>query len=277
MVNPLLKYMKIKSIINHWPLITILVLAAILRFWHLGSNPPGLTPDEASLGYNAYSILKTGKDEYGKWFPVIFKSFGDYKPGLYVYLTVPSVAVLGLNEFAVRLPSALAGVFSVFLIYLIVNRLFPNELIGNWKLEIGTLAAFIAALNPWSIYFSRGAWEVNVALTLTLAGIYFFLKSFEKQRYLITSSLFFALTLVTYQGAKLSTGIVVLLLVAIYWKGIFKYKLSILLTSLGVGFIISLPIIISLFNGSTGRLTVFSVFSYPRPIEYIQNQLNEGG
>jgi 4-amino-4-deoxy-L-arabinose transferase-like glycosyltransferase len=269
--------MKIKSIINHWPLITILVLAAILRFWHLGSNPPGLTPDEASLGYNAYSILKTGKDEYGKWFPVIFKSFGDYKPGLYVYLTVPSVAVLGLNEFAVRLPSALAGVFSVFLIYLIVNRLFPNELIGNWKLEIGTLAAFIAALNPWSIYFSRGAWEVNVALTLTLAGIYFFLKSFEKQRYLITSSLFFALTLVTYQGAKLSTGIVVLLLVAIYWKGIFKYKLSILLTSLGVGFIISLPIIISLFNGSTGRLTVFSVFSYPRPIEYIQNQLNEGG
>jgi len=277
MVNPLLKYMKIKSIINHWPLITILVLAAILRFWHLGSNPPGLTPDEASLGYNAYSILKTGKDEYGKWFPVIFKSFGDYKPGLYVYLTVPSVAVLGLNEFAVRLPSALAGVFSVFLIYLIVNRLFPNELIGNWKLEIGTLAAFIAALNPWSIYFSRGAWEVNVALTLTLAGIYFFLKSFEKQRYLITSSLFFALTLVTYQGAKLSTGIVVLLLVAIYWKGIFKYKLSILLTSLVVGLIISLPIIISLFNGSTGRLTVFSVFSYPRPIEYIQNQLNEGG
>ena len=44
-------------------LIGILLLAAGLRLWNLGNIPPHLTPDEASLGYNAYSILKTGKDE----------------------------------------------------------------------------------------------------------------------------------------------------------------------------------------------------------------------
>ena len=92
-----LKYMQIiKNFIKrYWLLIIVLIVAATLRFWNLGTNPPGLTPDEAALGYNAYSILKTGRDEFGKSFPIIFKSFGDYKPGLYVYLDVPFVAALG--------------------------------------------------------------------------------------------------------------------------------------------------------------------------------------
>ncbi len=59
-------------------LIIILIIAAFLRLWRLESIPPSLTPDEAALGYNAYSVLKTGKDEYGKVLPIIFKSFGDY-------------------------------------------------------------------------------------------------------------------------------------------------------------------------------------------------------
>src|SRR3990167_6493140 len=95
-------------------LILILVFATVLRLWKLGSIPPHLAPDEASLGYNAYSILKTGRDEYGKFLPFVFKSFGDYKPGLYIYTTVLSVAILGLTEFAVRFPSALAGILSVY-------------------------------------------------------------------------------------------------------------------------------------------------------------------
>src|SRR3989344_6108180 len=91
----------------------IIALASFLRFWNLSNQPPGLTWDEAAIGYNAYSVLKTGKDEFGVRFPLIFKSFGDYKPGLYVYLTVPPVAVFGLSEFAVRFPSALFGTVAV--------------------------------------------------------------------------------------------------------------------------------------------------------------------
>lgn len=254
---------------NIWILVAILFFAAILRLWRLGSIPPGLTQDEAALGYNAYSILKTGRDEYGKFLPVIFKSFGDYKPGLYIYLDVPFVAALGLNEVSTRLPSALAGVLSVFLIYLICKKLFDERL--------GLLAAFVAALNPWLIYFSRGAWEVNVALTLTLAGIYFFLRSFIKPKLIFWSSLLFALSLLTYQGAKLASAIVILILVVVYWKDLLKVGKKYLIGSVVLGVVISLPIIFSLFNGQVGRLDVFSIFSYPRPRDYTQQFLDEGG
>jgi 4-amino-4-deoxy-L-arabinose transferase-like glycosyltransferase len=112
------------------------LVAAFLRLWYLGVNPPHLTPDEASLGYNAYSILKTGRDEYGEILPIIFKSFGDYKPGLYVYATVPFVALFGLTEFAVRLPSAIAGVAAVWLLYLIINLMVNGQWLRNELLTI---------------------------------------------------------------------------------------------------------------------------------------------
>lgn len=250
-------------------LIAILIVAAFLRLWKLGSIPPSLTPDEASLGYNAYSVLKTGRDEYGKLLPIIFKSFGDYKPGLYVYLTIPSILVLGLNEFAVRLPSALFGTISVWLIYLIVKRLFQKE-------NLALISSFIAAVTPWLIYFSRGAWEVNVSLTLTLAGIFFFLKFLEKEKYIFLSVISFALTLICYQGAKLSTGIVVLLLIAVYFKKTIKINPKKLFIAAILGLLITLPILLSFARGQAGRLEVFSVFSYRRPAEYLKAFLDEG-
>lgn len=259
-----------KLIIDNWLLIIALLIAGVLRLWMLGSIPPHLTPDEASLGYNAYSILKTGRDEYGQFLPIIFKSFGDYKPGLYVYLTIPLVAIFGLNEFSTRLPSALLGTVTVLFVYLICQKLFKDK-----KLSIA--ASFIAAINPWSISFSRGAWEVNVSLALTLIGIYFFLRAREKAKFLILSSLFFSLTLLTYQGAKLATGIVVFLLVLVFRKEILTRKtLKTIFLSVAFSLIVVSPIIFSFFQGKTGRLTVFSVFSYPRPKDYLQNFLNEG-
>ena len=90
---------KIKKFFKeNWILILILIVAAFLRLFKLGSFPVSLTWDETALGYNAFSLLKTGRDEYGKLLPLVLKSFGDYKPALYSYLTVPSVLIFGLNE-----------------------------------------------------------------------------------------------------------------------------------------------------------------------------------
>ncbi len=252
---------------KNWILITIILIAAILRLWKLGSVPPGLTPDEASLGYNAYSILHTGKDEYGRFLPIIFKSFGDYKPGLYVYLDVPFIATLGLNEFSTRLPSAFFGILGVYLVYLIVKKLEMD----NWKLP--ALAAFAAAVNPWLIYFSRGAWEANISLTLTLAGAIFFLKSCQNKKWLIPSAVFFGLTLLTYQGAKLSTAILVFVLF-ISFRSYFKIKDFFIPGILGV--LIILPVLAAFFRGQTFRLNIYSIFSYPRPKESLQVFLKEG-
>lgn len=249
-------------------LIIIVCIAAFLRIYELGSLPPHLTPDEASLGYNAYSILKTGRDEYGTLLPLIFKSFGDYKPGLYVYTAVPSIALLGLNEIAVRLPSAIFGIIGVIAVYFISIELFKHK-------RLAAITSLLLAISPWHIHFSRGAWEINLSLMLTLLGILWFLKSLKNQRYLLLSALSFGLTLSAYQGAKLSTGIVVLLLVGFYWKNLKSMSISTYVKTALVGLLVSLPIILSLFNGQTGRLTVFSVFSYPRDTEFVNDFISE--
>jgi len=275
--------MRIKFfLVSHKWLILIVFLAALLRLWKLESIPPHITPDEAALGYNAYSILKTTRDEYGKFLPVIFKSFGDYKPGLYVYLTVPFVAILGLTEFTVRLPSAIAGVFAVWLIFKIVSEFFSKQKDQQptaEKLHLGHIAAFLLAINPWHIHFSRGAWEANMSLTLTLLGIYFFLKALEKSKFLVLSSLFFSLTLLAYQGAKLSSSLVILVLIVTFSKEVkswLTFEKKLLTGSIVVGLVIASSVLFSFSRGETGRLKVFSVFSYPRPHEYLQNFLDQG-
>ena len=99
-------------------LLLIIVTAAFLRFYQLGTNPPSLTWDEAAWGYNAYSIGIDGKDEFGRLLPHDYlESFGDFKPPMYVYLDAIPVKALGLNEFATRVPSALFGVLTVFFTY----------------------------------------------------------------------------------------------------------------------------------------------------------------
>jgi len=267
--------MKIKFDIRKYILIFGLLFAIVLRLWNLSSNPPGLTPDEASLGYNSYSILKTGHDEWGNYLPVIFKSFGDYKPGAYVYFDLPFIAVFGLNEFSTRLPSAIAGVITVYLLFLICKKLFSND-------KLAYIVLLVSATNPWLMYFSRGAWEANVSLCLTLAGIYFFLKAITENRHLVISAVFFGLTLITYQGAKFSTSIVLLILLVVYWSDFWKINKKYIYTSLFVGAFIALPIFLSFFIGQTNRLNIFSIFSYKRPSSEIsiineQDSVKAGG
>src|SRR3990167_7573491 len=91
-------------------LTAIILLAAILRLYELDSYPVSLSWDEVAIGYNAYSIAQTGADEYSIKWPILFKSFNDYKLPGYIYLDSIFVKFLGLSGFTVRLPSALLGV-----------------------------------------------------------------------------------------------------------------------------------------------------------------------
>lgn len=265
------------SFIRNKLLISVIILSAVLRLWKLGDIPPHLTSDEAALGYNAYSILKTGRDEYGELLPIIFKSFGDWKPGLYVYTAIPSVAVFGLTEFSVRLPGALFGIIAVWLFYLVVSELTQGSNVFLNNRYAPLLAASLLAISPWHIHFSRGAWEINLTLTLTLAGILFFLRAIRlNAKYFVWSMIFFALTFLAYQGAKMSTTLVMVILVITHWKYILNLPKRSLLFGLTSAVIITFPIILSIFNGQAGRLEVFSIFSYPRPENILQEILQEG-
>ena len=118
----IIKRQKVKRIIF---IFIILIIGAYLRLFLLSSVPPSLTWDEASWGYNAYSLGIDGKDEFGKLLPLThLESFGDYKPPLYAYLAAPFVKLMGLTELAVRLPSAILGIFTIFVTYLLTKKIF---------------------------------------------------------------------------------------------------------------------------------------------------------
>jgi 4-amino-4-deoxy-L-arabinose transferase-like glycosyltransferase len=172
-------------------LILIVLLAAALRFYQLGQVPSGFVNDEAAFGYNAYSLLKTGRDEFGQRFPIIFQSFGEGKLPVYVYLTMPSVALFGLNEFAVRLPSALLGTLTVWLVYLLVKS---GKQTSSWPL----LSALVLAVMPWHIHFSRAAFEANAAVFfVALATVFWLMKKYW------FSLIAFIAALFTYNAARL--------------------------------------------------------------------------
>src|SRR5438046_3421794 len=108
-------------------LIAILFIASLLRLWNLGSVPPSPDWDEVALGYNAYSIMQTGRDEYGKFMPIVLQSFDDYKPAIYIYSIIPLIPVFGLDIIAVRLPSAVFGILTVLATYFLVMELFKRK------------------------------------------------------------------------------------------------------------------------------------------------------
>lgn len=188
-------------------LLLILFLAAFLRFYNLSSIPNGLQQDETSLGYNAYSILHTGKDEYGKRMPLLFKAFGEYKLPGYIYLSTVPIAFFGANEFAVRFTSAFLGTLSILFLYLFVRELSEKK-----DDKLAFVSAMLLAINPWHIHFSRGAFEVTPALFFILAGSYlFFLGKNRKQIYLLILGVFIlSFSMYTYNIARLFTPLLLL-------------------------------------------------------------------
>lgn len=186
-------------------LVLILGLGFLLRILWLDSYPVGFTPDEASFGYDAYSILKTGSDQWGEKFPLVLKSFGDYKSPLYSYLAIPSVAVFGLNKFSVRLPNAILGTAAIYVLYLLTRKLRSSKFLEINDARFDYIPALLLAVSPWHIALSRGAFEANLTTFFLPLGIYLFLT----KKYVWTGTLL-GLNLFTYHAAKLVTPIVFL-------------------------------------------------------------------
>ncbi len=221
-------------------LVIIITIAAILRLVNLTTLPAGFNADEAALAYNAYSLLQTGKDEHGHPWPVNLESFGDFKPAGYTYLLLPFIKVLGLNEFATRLPSALFGILAVYLIYKLAQKTVGHPYI----------AAAVLAVSPWHIHFSRGAWEVNVATTLILAGVLLFLNNKT-----IFSSLCLIAAMYTYQSARVIAPLIGLGLIIFYWRQL-KNHMGTTVVSAVVTLLCLAPLMFSILHSdASSRLT----------------------
>ncbi|KKU01387.1 MAG: hypothetical protein UX03_C0042G0004 [Candidatus Woesebacteria bacterium GW2011_GWE1_45_18] len=195
---------------NNSLFLLIVLLAIALRFAGIEKVPPALNWDEISHGYNAYSILKTGKDEWGATLPTIFRAYGDYKLPVYIYLTALSEAIFGLTALAVRLPGVLAGIVTVVFTYFLARKLFNPK--------VALLSSLLVAIEPWSLFLSRGAFEANLALALILPGFYFFLKGLKESKYLVLATFLLGLSVWTYNSARIFVPLMIAATKILYWK-----------------------------------------------------------
>ncbi|MBU1200463.1 glycosyltransferase family 39 protein [Patescibacteria group bacterium] len=237
-----------------WLILALITFFAFgQRFYQIQTNPPSLNWDEVSHGYNAYSILKTGADEWGARFPLIFKAFGDYKLPVYIYLTAIPVYFLGLTPIAVRLVSVLAGTLAIPAIYLLVVQLLNNK-------KIGLLAALLLAISPWHYFISRPALEANLALTLIIFGFWALLKALENPKFYLLSSILLGLSLHTYNVARVFVPLLLLAFFYIYRPKI-RLKATYLIPIAILGLSLSM-VVYQVFSGvGTARYSKLAILS----------------
>lgn len=233
----------------------ILSLSLLVRLYQLDRVPFGLNIDEASMGYNAYSLLQTGKDRYGQAFPLIFRSFGSFQAPLYTYFTVPAVLLFGTSFFAVHLVSALSG-------FIIVCATFLIAYVGlkqNFKLAI--FATVVVGFTPWSVLFTRFGTEASLGLALFVSSVAFFILSLNKIYLFIPASFFLGLATHAYYSERVISIIFFIGFVFLFPKKLLRSKLWLIL---GIIIFIStlLPHLSLLGSGAfTRRLEQVNYFS----------------
>ncbi len=234
----------------------IFLIGVVLRFYLLGGIPNSLNWDEVSWGYNAYSVGITGKDEYGSLLPLSFKAFGDYKQPMYVYLDVIPIILFGLTGFAVRFPSAVMGSLTIFSVFFLVQELFFQY---KKKDSLSLLTALLFALSPWSIQFSRVAFEANVGVFFTITGAAILLRGIRKNTLLslLAGTAVMSLSCYTYHSQKLFTPflfVVILIVTRTFW---FKKK-NFLIGILGFFLLCNIFWLIDSRTTARGRSVLFT-------------------
>jgi len=206
-------------------LILVLVLSFWLRFYRLDKIPGNLNPDEKFNGYLAYSLLTTGKDLWGNFWPLTTRTFGSWTLIGMPAVMIPSVAILGLSETAERIPGVMLGLLGTGLIFWISWLLFKSR-------RAGLLAALFYALSPWGIFLSRISHETVLGFTVFLLALGTFLSG-----QVIWAGLFFGLSLLTHYAYFIFVPLFLTGLVFIYrhqWKSLLIFAPFFLVVGLGI-------------------------------------------
>jgi len=146
----------------------VFVIAAFFRLWQLRVMPPGLFGDEAADALDALDVL-AGRGRV--FFPA---NYG--REGLHMWILAGSIKLLGLTPYAIRLPSALAGVITALSAYWLGYEMFIVRLPRDaddrafrnaWLMTLG--AGLFTALSYWHIHFSR--FGIRGVFSTMMAGL----------------------------------------------------------------------------------------------------------
>lgn len=250
--------LKNKKISTYLLLVGIFIFAIFLRFYNLNSYPVGFHQDEASLGYNGYSLMLTGKDDNGNKFPLYVDMFGDNRPSGYHYLTIMPIKLFGLNEFATRFPGAFFGSILVFAVFFFVNSIFKNR-------KIGLISAFLVTIAPWSFTLSRASAEAIVALFFILVGFGLFFYSLEnkKVKYVLAGAILMTASFFFYHTPRVFVPGLFLIFILIFLPTIIKSLKSYRIAVFSSFILTSIIAIVLVFgiSGGTGRYSQVNIFT----------------
>lgn len=246
---------------QHWfwlVLLAITLLAGVIRLYRLGDVPSGLTWDEAAIGYNGFAISRTLRDEWLRFLPISFKSFSDYKAPLAIYINGFFTIIFGLNVTAVRLPFALAGIFSVTVIGLLTRELYLKFYLDAVRAKWwGVGASFILATLPWHIHLTRAGFEAGMALLLLMLGAWLWLLFLRipKLPYIVASATFLSATLYTYHSPKLVLPFLFAVWAILFFKELKQHFGKVILASV-LAVVLLLPLAYdTVWGPGAGRLS----------------------
>lgn len=231
-------------------LILITLLGAILRFYNITKNPPSLNGDEISMGYDAYSILKTGRDQFGKFMPLTFRSVGDYKNPVPIYLMTIPIKLFGLNDFSVRFQNAFIGTLMIPFLFLFLLKVIKDKLIA-------LVGALFLSISSWHIYYSRVEYETLIASFFVLLGVWFFMRMLDGSRiWALLSAFFLILTMYTAPAPRLFVPVFIIAALIFNFRKL-KTNLDVLITFILTCAVGVLPLIYAtIFLGAGTRLTM---------------------
>lgn len=253
--------------------VTVIIFGVFVRLYRLGQIPNSYSPDELAQGYTAFSLLETGKDEWGKSWPISLRSFGDFKPPLQTYLMIVPIKLFGLNEFSVRLPNAILSSLGLVIFYFLVNKLF--------SFDIAFVGLILYSFSPWSLPMSRIALEANIHAFFVPLGL--LLLDLGTVLSIGMSAILFGLAIFSYHSLKIFVPIVLASYFYIFRKRYFQRSY---VKTLVVFFILLTSFfLINIFStlGANTRVSDISIFSptqgwseiYKKRVEFIYNGLNQ--
>lgn len=261
---PFLNYITSRKLIIIIFLITL--LGFFLRAWKLTTSPSALYIDETDIGYNAFSVLTNGRDEHGEFMPLFFKSFGDYKPPLYIYEVAIAQFFLGPTDLSVRIPAVLIGSLTIPMFFLLAKELLENFKNKIIKKYLPLLSAFLLATSSWHIQFTRAGFGACLIIFLYSLALFLFFQAMRKKStiMLLASMISFVLTLYSYYSPRIITPLILFLLVVFYFK---KFSFSNWLLTFCIAGILAYPVIsFSFTDEGLARARMISIFY--QPIEY---------
>ncbi len=151
-----------------WILLGIITLLSLaLRFYHLGGE---------SYWYDEIIMLRVAQDN-------IWAIIEGARPPLYIILAHFWIKLFGTGEAATRSLSAIFGVASIPMIYLLGRELFDRR--------VGLIAAFLMAVSQFQIYYSQDFRYYSLFVLTSLLSFYFLIIALRKRT--ITSFILYVL------------------------------------------------------------------------------------